>query len=202
VHCDLAADGGVVLSAGERVEGAAVLVRGEAGESLPRAPVVGGECRLTRVHLSCTILDAEQAYRDPGRRAEQCECAARQARASPPPCPAALLTRARRAASPPAVRLQLYIRGVNRRGTARTLFFLEHGFVDSAGQPCDCIGEPFLFALASHAMFPKLGKPRYPAEPTGARLPHARASSCAAMGSRALSPTGRARRAAQSTWSG
>ena len=111
-------------------------------------------------------------------------------------------SRARHAASPPAVRLQLYIRGVNRRGTARTLFFLEHGFVDSAGQPCDCIGEPFLFALASYAMFPKLGKPRYPAEPTGARLPHARASSCAAMGSRAPSPTGRARRAAQRTWSG
>ena len=66
VHCDLAADGGVVLSAGERVEGAAVLVRGEAGESLPRAPVVCGECRLTRVHLSCTILDAEQACKDPG----------------------------------------------------------------------------------------------------------------------------------------
>ena len=106
VHCDLAADGGVVLSAGERVEGAAVLVRGEAGESLPQAPVVGGECHLTRVHLSCTILDAEQACKDPGGVRNNASAPPDRRAPPPPPWPAAP-SRARRAASPLAVRLQL-----------------------------------------------------------------------------------------------
>ena len=51
---------------------------------------------------------------------------------------------------------QLYIDGVNRRGTARTLFFLEFDFVDDAGQPVSCVWEPFLFAMVPFSAFAKL----------------------------------------------